>query len=177
MRTIDRRSSALLVVDFQSRLMPSIEGGPAAVANARRLMQAATLFEVPTLLTEQNPAGLGGTVPELVSDRSAVAAKMHFDVCREPDFARKLPDRPTVVVAGCEAHVCVLQTVLGLLDGGRHVALVHDALGARRPESKETAIRRMERHGAEVVTTEMVLFEWLETADDSRLRDVIALVR
>ena len=177
MRTLDRRSCALLVVDFQSRLMPSIENGEDAVANARRLVEAASLFDVPALLTEQNPAGLGPTVPELLSGKPSVATKMHFDVCREPEFSRALPDRPTVVVAGCEAHVCVLQTVLGLLDGGRHVALVHDALGARRPESKETAIRRMERHGAEVVTTEMVLFEWLETADDSRLRDVIALVR
>jgi nicotinamidase-related amidase len=81
------------------------------------------------------------------------------------------------VVAGCEAHVCVLQTVLGLLDAGRKVYVVRDALGSRQPESKETAIRRMERHGAEIVTTEMVVFEWLESAEHPRFRDAIALIK
>ena len=71
----------------------------------------------------------------------------------------------------------MLQTVLGLLGAGRHVYVVRDAMGSRRTENKETAIRRMERNGAEVVTTEMVLFEWLQTADDPRLRKVIDLVR
>ena len=82
-----------------------------------------------------------------------------------------------VIVAGCETHVCVLQTALGLLDAGRLVYIVRDALGSRRTESKETAIRRMERNGPEVVTTEMVLFEWLGSADDSRLDNIIALVK
>ena len=80
-----------------------------------------------------------------------------------PGFLDALPD-----LARCETHVCVLQTVLALLSAGRRVYAVHDAMGSRRAESKETAIRRMERNGAEVVTTEMVLFEWLETAEDPR---------
>jgi nicotinamidase-related amidase len=88
-----------------------------------------------------------------------------------------LPNRPDIVICGCETHVCVLQTALGLLGAGRRVFAVRDAMGSRRPESKETAIRRLERNGAEIVTTEMVLFEWLTTADDSRLDRVIALVR
>ena len=71
----------------------------------------------------------------------------------------------------------MLQTVLGLLDAGRRVFLVRDAVGSRRAESKETALRRLERHGAEVVTTEMVIFEWLETAEDERLDAVIALIK
>jgi nicotinamidase-related amidase len=81
------------------------------------------------------------------------------------------------VVAGCEAHVCVLQTVLGLLDAGRKVYIARDALGSRHAENKETAIRRMERHGAEIVTTEMVVFEWLESAEHPRFREAIALIK
>jgi nicotinamidase-related amidase len=177
MRTIDRTTSMLLVVDFQSRLMPAIEGGAAAVANAKRLVDLAGLLDVPVMVTEQNPKGLGRTVPEAGVEGRALATKMTFDACRSPGFVDALPDRPDVVVAGCEAHVCVLQTVLGLLDAGRRVYLVRDAVGARRPESKETAIRRMERHGAEIVTTEMVAFEWAETAEHPRFRDVVALVR
>jgi nicotinamidase-related amidase len=177
MRTIRREQSALLVVDFQARLMPAIEDGPAVVRNARRLLDGANLLGVPVLFTEQNAKGLGGTLPELLSGSDAIAHKMTFDACRAPNFLRMLPDRHDIVVAGCEAHVCVLQTVLGLVDAGRRVFIVRDAVGSRRSESKETALRRMERHDVQVVTTEMVLFEWLETAEDPRLDAVIMLVK
>jgi nicotinamidase-related amidase len=177
LRTIDARLSTLLVVDFQARLMPAIHEGAAAVANARRLLDAAALLGVPTLFTEQNAKGLGPTVAELAPDPARLVHKMTFDACRQPGFLERLPENHAVVVAGCEAHVCVLQTVLGLLDHTRRVFLVRDALGSRRAESKETAIRRMERHGAEVVTTEMVVFEWLESAEHPRFREAVALVK
>ena len=177
MLTIDRDTSALLVVDFQSRLMPAIEGGAEAVANTRRLLAAAGLLGVPVVFTEQNPRGLGETVAELdAGAHGPVLHKMTFDACRAPDAAR-LMARPHVVVAGCEAHVCVLQTVLGLLDAGQRVYVVRDAVGARRAESKETALRRMERHGAEIVTTEMAVFEWAQTAEHPRFRELVALVK
>ncbi|HET9019697.1 MAG TPA: isochorismatase family protein, partial [Acetobacteraceae bacterium] len=106
-----------------------------------------------------------------------VIAKMTFDAVRAPGFLNRLPPRPDVVVAGCEAHVCVLQTVLGLLAAGQRVFVVRDAIGARRAESKETAIGRMARHGAEIVTAEMVVFEWLGTAEHPRFRAAISLVK
>jgi nicotinamidase-related amidase len=177
MLTISARSSTLLIVDFQSRLMPAIDQGDVAVANARRLIDAAHLLGVPVLFTEQNAKGLGPTVPELTAPDTAVAHKMTFDAVRAPGFLDRLAPDHALVVAGCEAHVCVLQTVLGLLDAGRKVYLVRDALGSRRAESKETAIRRLERHGAEIVTTEMVAFEWLETAEHPRFRDIITLIK
>jgi len=178
MLTIDRATSTLLVVDFQSRLMPAIEDGATAVANARRLLDAAKMFGVPVLFTEQNASGLGATIPELRPDFfGAVAPKMSFDACRTAGFTDRLGARPDVVVSGCETHVCVLQTVLGLIAAGRHVYLVRDAVGSRRPESKEAAIGRMERHGAEIVTTEMVVFEWLGSAEHPRLRDAVALIK
>jgi nicotinamidase-related amidase len=177
MLTIDAARSTLLVIDFQGRLMPAIEGGDAAIANAGRLVKAASLLAVPSLFTEQNPKGLGPTVAELAPDPAILAHKMTFDACRAPGFAERLPPDHTLVVAGCEAHVCVLQTVLGLLSLGRTVFAVRDAIGARRAESKETALRRMERHGAEIVTTEMVIFEWLATCEHPRFRETVALVK
>jgi len=158
MRTIDRDRSILLLVDFQTRLMPSIEDGPAVVRNARRLLDGAKLFGVPVLFTEQNAKGLGGTLLELLSGSEKIAHKMTFDACRAPGFLAMLPPGHDIVVSGSETHVCVLQTVLGLVEAGRHVFIVRDAVGSRRSESKETAIRRMERNGVEVVTTEMVIF-------------------
>jgi nicotinamidase-related amidase len=177
MLTIDAARSTLLVIDFQGRLMPAIEGGDAAIANGGRLVKAASLLAVPSLFTEQNPKGLGPTVAELAPDPAILAHKMTFDACRAPGFAERLPPDHTLVVAGCEAHVCVLQTVLGLLSLGRTVFAVRDAIGARRAESKETALRRMERHGAEIVTTEMVIFEWLATCEHPRFRETVALVK
>lgn len=177
MFTIDRESSLLLIVDFQSKLMPAIREGEKAVANAKRLIEAAKLLEVPVFFTEQNARGLGATIPELAPDESSLMHKMYFDACREPDFLRRLQDRPDVVVAGCEAHVCVQQTVLGFLHAGRKVYVVRDALGARHLENKETAIHRMERHCAEIVTTEMVVFEWLATASHPRFREAVALIK
>jgi nicotinamidase-related amidase len=174
---LDRETSALLVIDFQSRLMPAIEDAAAVVANARRLLDAAELLGVPVLFTEQNADGLGPTMPELRSPGAGLFHKMTFDACRVPGFVDALPAGRGLVVAGCETHVCVLQTVLGLLSAGRQVYLVRDAVGSRRAESKETAIHRLERHGAEIVTAEMVLFEWLRTAGDPRLRRIIDLVR
>jgi nicotinamidase-related amidase len=179
MRTIDHKTSALLVVDFQARLMPAIEGGAATIANARRLLDAAALLDVPALFTEQNPRGLGATMPELAQARDdrTVLHKMTFDACRARDTLGWLPERPELIVIGCEAHVCVLQTVLGLLEAGRKVFVVQDAIGSRRAESKDVALQRMARHGAEIVTTEMVIFEWLVSAEHPRFRQVMALVK
>jgi nicotinamidase-related amidase len=177
MRTIDRETSALLIVDFQSRLMPAIEDGAAVIANARLLLNAAGLLGVPVAFTEQNARGLGATVPELAPAAPwPVLAKMTFDAYRGGGLDG-LPTQPNIIVAGCEAHVCVLQTVLGLLDAGRRVYVVQDAVGTRRAESKLVGLRRMERHGAEIVTAEMVVFEWLATAEHPRFREALALLK
>ncbi len=174
MRTIEAARSALLVIDLQARLMPAIEGGPAVLAATRRLLRAAALLDVSVAITEQNPAGLGPTVPGL--EGPAPIAKTSFDACRDGGLAR-LPDRPCMVLAGAEAHVCVLQTALGLLEAGRQVFVVADAVGSRTTLSHTTALRRLERHGAEIVTSEMVLFEWLGTATHPKFREVLALLK
>jgi nicotinamidase-related amidase len=177
MLTIDPKRSLLLVVDFQSRLMPAIHEGQTAVRNAARLREAAKLFGVPHLFTEQNAKGLGPTVADLPIEPDRLVHKQFFDACREDGFLGRVPADAHVVVAGCEAHVCVQQSVLGLLQANRKTYVVRDAIGSRRHEDKETAIRRMERHGAEIVTTEMVVFEWLQTADDPHFRTTIALIK
>jgi nicotinamidase-related amidase len=178
MRTIDRKRSTLLVVDFQQKLVPAIERGGEAVSNAARLVAAAKKLGVPVVVTEQYPKGLGSTVPELPVQGLPTLAKMEFDATRAAGFFELLPrDRPDMVVTGCEAHVCVLQTVLGLLDGGHTVRVVGDAIGSRRAENRAAAIERMRVHGAEIVTTEMVVFEWLGTASDPDFRAVTALIK
>lgn len=170
--------AVLLLVDFQQRLMPAIHNGPAVVANAVRLAEAARLLAVPTCATEQYPTGLGPTVAELAEFPQLVLPKTAFNATADPGFATLLPPRTDeIVVAGCEAHVCVLQTVLGLLAARHRVLLVADAIGSRDPSNREAAIDRARRHGAEVVTTEMVLFEWLRDSTHPKFREVLQLIR
>ncbi|NCQ25678.1 MAG: isochorismatase [Rhodobacteraceae bacterium CG17_big_fil_post_rev_8_21_14_2_50_63_15] len=178
MLTIDLAQSHLLVIDFQTRLMAAIPDAPAVVQNARRLITAARRLHLPVSFTEQNPHGLGPTLPDLAPQAGeAVLGKMTFDALRTEPIARHLDDGRAVVVVGCEAHVCVLQTVLGLLDHDRRVHVVVDAIASRMAGNRDTALGRMERHGAELVTTEMVLFEWLDSADHPDFREILRLIK
>lgn len=172
-------TSILLLVDFQTRLMPAITGGSEAVANACRLADAARLVGVPVLATEQNPEGLGPNLDEIRSRAAAVFTKRHFDATREATWRDFLPSgRRDIIVAGCETHVCVMQTVMGLLGASSYtVRLVRDAVGSRTVANREAALARAEKHGAELVTTEMVIFEWLATCDHPRFREALKLVR
>jgi nicotinamidase-related amidase len=176
---LDRSRSVLCLIDFQEKLMRAIDGAEDVVANAGRLLAAAEILEVPVITTEQNPKGLGPTTPELSRPDGThpVVVKMCFDATEANGVSDVLPAGHQIVLAGCEAHVCVLQTALGLLDRSRRVYVVADAIGSRRPESKEVALRRLDWAGAELVTTEMVLFEWLRSADHPAFKAVMALVK
>ncbi|SFN36410.1 Isochorismate hydrolase [Roseovarius lutimaris] len=178
MLTLDAARSHLLVIDFQARLMPAIHDGARVVQNAHRLLSAARRLKLPISYTEQNPEGLGPTLSALAPEPGeTVLHKMTFDACRTPEAAAHLAGDADFVVIGCEAHVCLLQTVLGLLSAGRKVYVVADAIGSRMVESRTTALRRMERHGAEIVTTEMVVFEWLASAEHPDFKALLKLIK
>ncbi|HEY1967962.1 MAG TPA: isochorismatase family protein [Pseudonocardia sp.] len=170
-------TSALLVIDLQDRLMPAIKDGDQVLANAVRLVSAAGLLDVPVLTTEQNPAGLGATVPALAERPGPTLAKTSFDATEAAGFDELLPPGATAVVIGAEAHVCVLQTVLGLLTRGRRVAVVTDAVGSRTEGNHAAALARAQASGAQLVSTEMVLFEWLSDSTHPRFREVQKLIK
>lgn len=172
---ISADGSAVLLIDMQERLVPALEHAKETVANAVRLAAGAALMGVPVCATEQAPDKLGPTVAELAAYPQLVLPKTVFDVAGFPNL---LPPRTAeVIVAGCEAHVCVLQTVLGLLATRHRVLVVSDAVGSRTVANRDAALDRLVRHGAELVTTEMVLFEWLRDAVHPRFREVQALIR
>lgn len=172
---IDARHSALLVVDVQERLLPAIHDGGRVLENCVWLAQVAQRLGVPVIVSEQYPRGLGATAAALSAALSAgaVRTKIHFscvaDGCFEDVDAWR---RPQLVVAGTEAHVCVLQTVLDLQARGTRVFVVADAVGSRRPEDRDVALARMRQHGAEVVTREMAAFEWLRRAGTDLFREI-----
>jgi nicotinamidase-related amidase len=205
---LDADDSQLVLVDYQTLLMPAIFEGNLVMANAVRLARMARLMDVPVWGTEENPESLGTTVPELQAAIQAAGGKtmdkMFFsavadglgDLLRPPvrkaptgGNARSLPKhlqkpapepeegRRTIVIAGCEAHVCLMQTALDLLEEEFEVWVVTDACSSRTERNRDAAFDRLAGNGAELVTTEMVAFEWLRTAEHEVFRDVLGLVK
>jgi nicotinamidase-related amidase len=169
--------SILLVVDIQERLMPSIAGAERVAARAGVLLGAARILGVPVLASEQYPRGLGRTVPDLRPDE--VVEKIHFSCAAEPGFLERIQalHRRQVVLCGAEAHVCVLQTALGLRALGYDIYLAADATGSRDPENRALALSRMMGGGVRVVSTEMVLFEWMGRAGTPVFKEILPLIR
>jgi nicotinamidase-related amidase len=175
---LNAKGSVLLFIDLQQRLMPVIADSEVVIARAARLAEAAQLLGVPIRATEQYPEGLGSTVPQLAGYPGQTLAKTAFSATGDPGFAALLPPgTDQIVIAGVEAHVCVLQTVLALLPAGRRAVVVADAVGSRDPADRAVALDRARQHGAEIVTSEMVLFEWLSDAKHPKFREVQKLLR
>lgn len=201
---LDADESQLLLIDYQEKLMPALHDGPMVLANALLLVQVAAMVDVPVWGTEHYPQGLGPTVPVLRDSYQRTLSKMHFsavtdgvvEVLRPParpqsrgGNARSLPrhlqkpapseeaGRNTVVLAGCEAHVCLLQTALELLEQEFDVWVVTDACTSRTERSRDAAFDRLAGAGAELVTTEMVGFEWLRSAEHPDFKDWLALIK
>ena len=199
---LDASESQLVLVDYQERLMPAIFEGPAVLANALRLAKISQLMEVPVWGTEQNPSRLGGNDAALRALCQNTLAKMHFSAAEEglgewlrppakpqqggnarslPKHlqkpAQQPPERSTIVIAGCEAHVCLLQTALDLIEDEFEVWVVTDACSSRTERNRDAAFDRLAGAGAELVTTEMVAFEWLRSCENPVFREVLALVK
>ncbi len=173
-------NAALLVVDYQDKLLPAIHEADKAVEAGRRMIEAAKVLSVPILGTEQYPAGLGGTC-------GIIAQAMHgWPIFQKTRFSGCVPavmeeiarlNRPDIVVVGIEAHVCVLQTVLDLLRAAKRTIVCADAISSRRPLDRDIAITRMRDCGAVVTTTESVTFEWLSEANTDQFRRVLKIVK
>lgn len=178
---LDAKRSVLIVVDMQERLAPAMHGLEPVLRNAGILMQAAARLAVPVVVTEQYPQGLGRTVEPVagLAPPGSVVEKVEFSAALNDAFNRRLAelDRPVAVVCGIEAHVCVLQTALDLAGRGVTTAVVRDACTSRVPLSAETAYARAARHGIEIVTTEMVVFEWLRRADSPLFRELSRMIK
>jgi len=201
---LELESSQLVLVDYQLRLMPALHEYEAVLHNATRLTAIAAALAVPVFYTEQNPSKLGDTMPGLLDAlklaHARPLAKMQFsaveeglgDMLRPPPKpvqgnARSLPkhlqkssageERDTIVLAGCEAHICLLQTALDLLEDEFDVWVVTDACSSRTERNRDAAFDRLAGAGVELVTTEMVAFEWLRSAEHPVFKQVQGLIK
>lgn len=200
---LDADDSQLVLIDYQEKLLPAIFEGPQVLANAVKLAKLANLMQVPVWGTEQNPSRLGPNAAELRALCDHTLAKMSFsaaedgliDLLRPPvrkqqgGNARSLPkhlqkpaapaepERPSIIIAGCEAHVCLLQTALQLLEEEMEVWVVTDACSSRSERNRDAAFDRLAGAGAELVTTEMVAFEWIRSCEHPAFKQMLELVK
>lgn len=207
---LDADDCQLVLVDYQTRLMPVIFESEAVLANAIRLARMATVMHVPVWATVQTPDKLGPCMAALQAAideaHGQTLSKAHFSAMADglgnwlrpplrkaPEGAprgnaRSLPkqlQKPqqedpgpnTIVIAGCEAHVCLLQTALDLLEEDFEVWVVTDACSSRSERNRDAAFDRLAGNGAELVTTEMVAFEWLRSAEHPAFKELLGLIK
>ena len=174
------RDSVLVVIDMQERLVPAMQAPARTIRNTRTLLAAANEIDVPVIMTEQYPQGLGPTVPELANaGATRVLSKMHFSCMEDEIFAAEFRslNRKQAVLAGMEALICVVQTAASLIEEGFEVFVVSDATASRSLESEQACIARLNASGAGIVTTEMVVFEWLGQAGTPAFKKLLPLIK
>ena len=174
--------SQLAFIDIQTRLIEVMphESVQAMIKNCGILATACAMLDIPAILTEQYPKGLGHTHPELLAllPNTQAVEKINFSCMAEPKFMRQLTgDRPQIVLAGMEAHICVLQTALDLTATGKQVFVAEDAVVSRNPVNKANALARMRDAGCVITNTESIIFEWLGKAEGDAFKVLSKLIR
>jgi nicotinamidase-related amidase len=182
---LTRDKSQLLIIDVQEKLIDAISGKDRVVDRCVRLVRAARTLNVPITVSEQYPQGLGPTadsIRDALANAGFVADKVEFSCLKSDPLRERLHElrrqgRPQVVIGGIEAHVCVTQTAIDLEEQGFEAFVVADAVGSRSKGSRKLALTRLLKAGADVVDSEMVLFEWLERAGTPEFKELQALVK
>jgi nicotinamidase-related amidase len=176
---IDR--AQLLIVDIQEKLLPHIHDYQNMLAQAEKMIRAAVALEIPVTISEQYPRGLGPTHPTLVAAATGAprTEKMTFSYCAEPACAKRISSllRPDVLLVGMEAHVCVQQTALDLLEMQMQPYVLADAVGARRPRDYDIALERMRHAGAIVTTVESAIFQLVHASGTDLFKRILPIVK
>ncbi len=178
---LEQKNTALLVVDVQQRLWAAMHEKDELERNVVRMVKGSQILGVPVLWTEQNPKGLGPTLPQVAEllNESEPVTKLSFSCCGEPLFLAKLQslDRKQILVTGIEAHVCVYQTVADLLQMDYEVQVIADAVASRTPQNRDIGLERCRELGAIITSTETVLFELLRKAEGDAFKQMLNVVK
>jgi len=178
---LEIEKSCLVVVDVQGKLAELMWEKERLFKNVEILVKSANILDIPIIWCQQYPKALGETIPQVTEHLKDISPcdKMCFSCCGSEEFADKLHDtgRRQVLVCGIEAHICVYQTSVDLLDADYEVQVVGDAVSSRTKENKDAALNRIQWEGAAITTTEMALFELLGTAEHPNFKDIARLVK
>ncbi|APV44014.1 Nicotinamidase-related amidase [Dehalogenimonas formicexedens] len=175
------QGSVLVVIDVQEKLFPAMFETETLLSNLHKMIKGSGLLGVPVIFTEQNPAGLGKTLPELsgLNLQNEPITKFDFNCCSESSFIEALNclNRRNVMVCGIEAHICVYQTSMDLLLRGFQVHLVGDCVSSRTSKNRELALRRLESEGVKLTGVEMALFELLRSSKSPQFKAISSLIK
>ncbi len=178
---VSSRDAVLLIIDVQEKLARVVHDSEAVEKNVGKLMKASRILDVPVIHTEQYPKGLGSTVASLqkLLDGEQAFEKTAFSCCASESFMERLRmlNRNDILVAGMETHVCVYQTALDLIDYGYNVHLIVDAVSSRTKENRDVGIHCIEKRGALVTSTEMVIFELLRIAEGEKFKAISKIIK
>ena len=178
---IEAQRSCLLIVDVQQGLAPVMSDPRRVYRGCGLLLRAAARLSLPVVISEQYPKGLGPTSGELLeyAPEGAVMEKLHFSCAADDGIRARLEGsrRDQIVIAGIESHVCVLQSALGFKQAGFSPVVVADACASRDPANYQAAMSRLADNGVEIVTVEMVIFEWLHRAGTPEFKELSALIK
>ncbi len=174
-------NTALVIIDIQGKLLNVMFEKEALLENAQKLVKGIQLLGVPIVMTEQNPKGLGPTQPEITQIIPEVApiAKYSFSCCQDKVFQQAIEKvgRKQVLLCGIESHICVYQTAMELLKSGYEVQVVADVVSSRTARNRDIALTRMQSEGAKLTSTEMALFELLQTAENLKFKDISRTIK
>ena len=181
MNTLSAENSLVLIIDIQERLVAALDKD-VIVANAVKIASAANTLEIPVLLTEQYPKGLGHTVPQLqevLPEGSDVVEKTYFNALLEDGMLDKIKSygKKQIVIFGIETHICVLQTAHDLMKAGFEVYVLKDACASRNKAEYKTGLELLKQYGAKVTCLEITLFEWLKSSKNPKFKEVQALIK
>ena len=178
---LDINNTVLTIIDIQGNLAHAMHDKESLFKSLKQLIKGFTALDIPIVLTEQNPKGLGPTLPEIMELLPGVEAisKMSFSCCDEKSYMDSLNalGKKQILIAGIETHICVYQTSAALLDMGYQVQVVADAAASRFPENRKLALKKMVRMGIEMTNVEMALFELLKTADHEKFREIVKIIK
>ena len=178
---LKKENTTLLIIDIQGNLAHLMHGKELLFKNVQKLIKGIQILGIPILWVEQNPQGLGPTIPEIADILSTIQpiSKMSFSSCRNDDFLQALNalNRKQVLVAGIEAHVCVYQTAADIVDIGYEVQAVTDAVSSRSVENKEIGLQRMRDSGVSLTSVETALFELLKVAEGEQFKEILKIVK
>lgn len=170
-----------MIIDVQGRLARNVFQPSGLESNISKLIRACQILDVPVLVTEQYPKGLGNTLQQLMEllPGNIPVEKISFSCCGEEEFMKRLRgfNRSNILIAGIEAHVCVYQTAVDLVEFGYNVHLVTDGVSSRTEENRLLGIRCIEKAGATLTSTEMAVFELLRVADGERFKAISGIVK
>lgn len=174
---MDKNNSLLLIIDVQEHLAPVMDSPRQVISNCSKLISVAKKMNVPFIITEQYPKGLGPTMFDLrqaAGEDAKYFSKLHFSCAKEPEIMKAVEEsgKKQIIIAGAETHICITQTAIELKHLGYEVFVVSNASSSRDAVQNVLGLQRMSKNGIDIVTTEMVLFEWLEQAGTDEFKEI-----